>query len=564
MNKQQASKWLGIPLLLAALAGGGFFLGRITTDRTATGARNEASADNGDRNVLYWQAPMDPTEIYDQPGTSKMGMDLIPVYEDEAAQQPPAERNVLYWQAPMNPEEIYDQPGTSKMGMDLIPVYEDEAAQQPPAERKILYWQAPMNPEEIYDQPGTSKMGMDLVPVYEDEDEDEASVESGRTVSIDPVTVQNMGVRTERVRRMDFSRTIRTVGEVQYDEERLYRVNAKISGWIEKLHVHFIGDQVRQGDPLLEIYSPELVATQQEYLLALKNHRMLAASRIASVREDAENLLASARTRLEYWDIPPSEIERLEQTGEVKKTTLLEAPATGVVVKRNAIEGAHIQAGMDLFEIADLRTVWVHASFYDNEAPWISEGLPVAMELSYLPGKTYAGRVSYIYPYLREKARDVHVRLIFSNPDLDLKPGMYANIQLQGKVIPDALIVPSEAVIRSGARTLVFVARGEGRFEPREIRLGEEGGPGNNLVRALSGLSDDEEIVTSAQFMLDSESRLQEAIRNMLQEQTPPSAQSAGKKPETMPDRTSTAPGTMPKSGSAAPEESDAHTHHSH
>ena len=210
---------------------------------------------------------------------------------------------------------------------------------------------------------------------------------------------------------------------------------------------------------MLEIYSPELVATQQEYLLALKNHRMLAASRIASVREDAENLLASARTRLEYWDIPPSEIERLEQTGEVKKTTLLEAPATGVVVKRNAIEGAHIQAGMDLFEIADLRTVWVHASFYDNEAPWISEGLPVAMELSYLPGKTYAGRVSYIYPYLREKARDVHVRLIFSNPDLDLKPGMYANIQLQGKVIPDALIVPSEAVIRSGARTLVFVAR---------------------------------------------------------------------------------------------------------
>ena len=519
MNKQQASKWLGIPLLLATLAGGGFFLGRITTNETATGAEGAASADNGDRNVLYWQAPM-------------------------------------------NPEEIYDQPGTSAMGMDLIPVYEDQATQQPPAERKILYWQAPMNPEEIYDQPGTSAMGMDLVPVYEDEDE--ASMESGQTVSIDPVTVQNMGVRTERVRRMDFSRTIRTVGEVQYDEERLYRVNAKISGWIEKLHVHFIGDQVRQGDPLLEIYSPELVATQQEYLLALKNHRMLATSRIASVREDAENLLASARTRLEYWDIPPSEIERLEQTGEVKKTTLLEAPATGVVVKRNAIEGAHIQAGMDLFEIADLRTVWVHASFYDNEAPWISEGLPVAMELSYLPGKTYAGRVSYIYPYLREKARDVHVRLIFSNPDLDLKPGMYANIQLQGKVIPDALIVPSEAVIRSGARTLVFVARGEGRFEPREIRLGEEGGPGNNLVRALSGLSDDEEIVTSAQFMLDSESRLQEAIRNMLQEQTPPGAQSAGKKPGTGPETTSTAPGTMPERGSAAPEESDARAHPSH
>lgn len=303
----------------------------------------------------------------------------------------------------------------------------------------------------------------------------------------------------------------------------------------------------------MEIYSPELVATQQEYLLALENYRMLAESSVASVREDAEKLLASARTRLEYWDIPSSEIERLEQTGEVKKTTLLEAPATGIVVKRDAIEGAHIEAGMDLFEIADLRTVWVHASFYDNEAPWISEGQPVEMELSYLPGKTYTGQVSYIYPYLREKARDVHVRLIFSNPDLDLKPGMYANIRLQGKVIPDALVVPSEAVIRSGARALVFVAHGEGRFEPREIRIGEEGGPGNSLVRVLTGLSGDEEIVTSAQFMLDSESRLQEAIRKMLQERTQSGAQSAGEASEAMPEMVST-----------APEESDAHMHHQH
>ena len=463
MNMQRFAKWLGIPLLLVALAAGGFFLGRITTDETATVARHEMSIAEGERNVLYWQAPMDPTEIYDQPGKSAMGMDLIPVYEDEAG------------------------------------------------------------------------------------------VESGSTVSIDPATVQNMGVRTDHARRMDFSRMIRTVGEVQYDEERLYLVNAKISGWIEKLYVNFIGDQVRQGDPLMEIYSPELVATQQEYLLALKNYGMLAESSIPSVREDAENLLASARTRLEYWDIPPSEIERLEQTGEVKKTTLLEAPATGIVVKRDAMEGAYIEAGMDLFEIADLRTVWVHASFYDNEAPWIREGQQVEMELSYLPGKTYTGQVSYIYPYLREKARDVHVRLIFSNPDLDLKPGMYANIQLQGKVIPDALVVPSEAVIRSGARAIVFVVRGEGRFEPREVRIGEEGGPGNHLVRVLTGLSGDEEIVTSAQFMLDSESRLQEVIRKMLQEQTQSSTQPASEEL-----------GAVPEMVSTASEESDAQMHQQH
>ena len=187
---------------------------------------------------------------------------------------------------------------------------------------------------------------------------------------------------------------------------------------------------------------------------------------------------------------------------------------------RNAIEGAYVEVGEDLFRIADLRTVWVHASFYDNEVPWISDGQSVEMELSYLPGKTYAGRVSYVYPYLRERARDVHVRLIFSNPDLDLKPGMYANVQLQGKVIPDAVVVPSEAVIRSGARAIVFVVHGAGRFEPREVLLGEEGGAGNNYIRILRGLQGSEEIVTSAQFMLDSESRLQEAIRKMIQGQT--------------------------------------------
>lgn len=496
MNMQRFAKWFGIPLLLAALAAGAFFLGRSTANEKATAARHEISVDETGRKVLYWQAPMDPTEIYDRPGKSKMGMDLVPVYEDEAA-----------------PQEV------------------DEG------ERRILYWQAPMDPTEIHEHPGKSRMGMDLIPVYEDE----AGMGSGSTVTIDPATVQNMGVRTDPVRRMDFSRTIRTVGEVRYDEERLYLVNAKISGWIEKLYVHFIGDQVRKGDPLMEIYSPELVATQQEYLLALKNHRMLSGSSVPSVREDAEKLLTSARTRLEYWDIPSSEIERLEQTGEVKKTMLLEAPATGVVVKRDAIEGAHIEAGTDLFEIADLRTVWVHASFYDNEAPWLSEGQPVEMELSYLPGKTYTGRVSYIYPYLREKARDIHVRLIFSNPELDLKPGMYANIRLQGKVIPDALVAPSEAVIRSGARAIVFVAHGEGRFEPREIRIGEEGGPGNRLVRVLAGLSGNEEVVTSAQFMLDSESRLQEAIRDMLQERTSSNAPPAGEASDAMPEMVSTA-----------------------
>ena len=471
MNNKKRNIQFILMLLLALIVGvGGFYLGRSTQKYPTVGGSSGTGSQADGREILYWRAPMDPTEIYDAPGQSKMGMDLVPVYADEGEQEPAS------------------------------------------GEREVLYWQAPMNPSEIYDSPGKSAMGMDLVPVYADE----AGGDSGGMVTIDPATVQNMGVRTGPVHRMDFSRAIRTVGEVEYDEENLYQVNAKIAGWIEKLHVNFVGEEVAAGQPLMDIYSPELVTTQEEYLLALRSAEQMKESSIASIREDAEKLLESAKKRLEYWDIPQDEIERLTHTGEVKKTVQLKAPATGVVIEKHALEGAYIKAGMDLFKIADLRTVWVHASFYENEVPWISKGQPVSMELSYLPGRDYTGRVSYIYPYLREKARDVHVRLIFSNPDLDLKPGMYANVELQGKVIPGALVVPSEAVIRSGERTLVFVVQGAGRFEPREISIGEEGGPGNGYLRVLSGLLEGEEVVTSAQFMLDSESRLQEAIQKML------------------------------------------------
>ncbi|NOX36750.1 MAG: efflux RND transporter periplasmic adaptor subunit [Calditrichaeota bacterium] len=436
------------------------------------------------------------------------------------------------WTCGMHPEVILDKPGNCPIcGMKLVPVkgtgaveedmgdmqHEDMAAdaqkeKKPKKERKILYWRAPMDPTEIYDRPGKSKMGMDLIPVYEDE----AELGAGGTVRIDPVTVQNMGIRMARVEKRDFHKVIRTVGYIEYNEKTLYTVSPKISGWIERLYVDFTGQMVYPGQPLLEIYSPELVTTQEEYLLALNNLKLVNKTSFQSIRDGAESLLKASLQRLKYWDIPDSEIRRLEETGEVRKTLQLQAPARGVVIHKNAVEGSYVKEGQPLYQIADLSTVWVYATVYDHELPWIELGQEASMELSYLPGKTFKGRIIYIYPYLDKKARDVKIRMEFENPDLELRPGMYANVMIKGKTIPDALVIPSEAVIRSGVRNIVFVVREPGKFEPRQVKIGEEGEDG--LLRILSGLLPGEKIVVSAQFMLDSESRLQEAIQKLLKE----------------------------------------------
>ena len=369
-----------------------------------------------------------------------------------------------------------------------------------------------MDPTEIYDHPGKSRMGMDLIPVYEGE----ADLGSGGTITIDPVTVQNMGVRTVKVAKKDFYHVIRTVGYIEYDERKLFTINNKISGWIEKLYVDYTGKLVKKGQPLLEIYSPELVSTEEEYLLALKNLQAVKNSNISEVRQSAEELLKASLKRLQYWDIPQKEIDNLRKHGKVKKTMTLFAPFNGFVIHKNVVEGGYIKAGLDLYRIADLSNVWIQVSVYDTDLPWIKIGSESEIELSYFPGRTFRGKITYIYPYLDKKARDVKVRLEFPNPRFELKPGMYANVTIKTDPIKDALVVPTEAVIRSGKRNLVFIARGNGRFEPRQVKIGEENEDGE--LRIISGLLEGEEVVTSAQFMLDSESRLQEAIQKMLAE----------------------------------------------
>ncbi len=378
--------------------------------------------------------------------------------------------------------------------------------------KKIKYWAAPMDPTYIRNEPGQSPMGMDLIPVYEEEGEEK---EPASTIRIDPVTIQNMGVRLGRVKRAILTKTIRTFGNITYDETRIYTVNTKFNGWIEKLYVNFAGEKVKKGEPLFDIYSPELVLAQEEYLLALQQQTSLSGSSYHDIRESARRLLEASRTRLRYWDLSDAQIKQIEKTGKVQKNLTIYSPATGVVIKKQAFEGHFVKAGEHQYEIADLSTVWVDVEVYEYELPWVSMGMKADMELAYIPGKRFTGKVLYIYPFLTAKTRTARLRLAFANSDYQLKPGMYANVYLSSPVAKETLIVPQEAVIDSGVRKVVFVALGRGKFQPREVKIGVEGN--NYKFQVLDGLSEGEEIVVSAQFMLDSESRLKEAISKMLE-----------------------------------------------
>jgi len=381
----------------------------------------------------------------------------------------------------------------------------------PKTGKKIKYWVAPMDPKYIRNEPGKSLMGMDLVPVYEEEGEEK---EPASTIRIDPVTIQNMGVRLGKVQKKMLSKYIRTYGTVSYNETKLYTVNTKFDGWIEKLYVDFLGEHVKKGQPLFEIYSPDLFAAQQEFLSAYLQYKALPANASVNVKNSAKGLMRASRTRLTYWDLDDKQIKEIEKSGKIQKTLTVYSPAKGVVIKKNAFEGHFVKAGIHQFEIADLSDVWVDVDIYEYELPWVKSGMLADMELAYVPGKTFKGEVLFIYPYLNTKTRTARLRLAFDNADLELKPGMYANIYLKSTLPNEVLVIPQEAVIDSGVRKVVFVSLGKGKFQPRDVRLGAEGN--SHEFQVLDGLAEGEKIVLSGQFMLDSESRLREAIQKML------------------------------------------------
>jgi len=378
-----------------------------------------------------------------------------------------------------------------------------------------------MHPQVVQDHPGNCPIcGMKLTPVRKQgapatataSSEQKVNTEaSSNAIEVDPTTTQLMGIRTAAVTRGPLRRAIRTFGVIDYNETTLADVTTKFKGWVEKLEVNATGQLVMQGDPLFEIYSPDLYSAQREYLLAIEQ---------GTNSPGGADLKNSARTKLKFFDISDEQIAELDRTKEPRKSLRILAPHDGFVVEKSATQGQMVEPGMKLYRLADLGLVWVQAQIYENDLPFLKLGQEATVTLPYLPDREFRGRVTYIYPNVDEKTRTVRVRMEFHNPGYFLKPGMFATVQVTSILETSALLIPDMAILRSGEKSTVFVALDGGKFEPRSVALGPQAE--NDFYQVLSGLNEGERIVTSGQFMLDSESQLREAIQKMTQPQTAP------------------------------------------
>jgi len=374
-------------------------------------------------------------------------------------------------------------------------------------ERKILYWTDTMIPGFRAPGPGKSPMGMDMTPVYEDE------ADAAGGVKINPEIERSIGVRTGKAVVREVSKTIRAAGIVSYDERKVSNIQAKVAGWVEKLYVNFTGQEVREGDYLMEMYSPELVASEEEFLLAVKTRAIEVKNPIPGMEMGSDEMYQASRKRLEYLDVPKHQIWDIEFKRQIYKTLHLHTPVAGVVVSKPIFVGMQVTPGMTLYTIADLSTVWVMADVYEYEIGSVRIGDRVTMTLPAYPGRTFTGSVMYINPFVEKETRTVKVRMEFHNLHRELKPEMFATVELHTRARKKALTVPKEAVIRSGERDIVIVSRGAGIYAPREVTLGIEG---RDYFEITNGLAEGETVVSSANFLIDSESNLREAAAKMI------------------------------------------------
>jgi Cu(I)/Ag(I) efflux system membrane fusion protein len=390
----------------------------------------------------------------------------------------------------MHPQIIRDEPGSCPIcGMDLV---EKEAEEEVASEeKKILYWVAPMDPSYRRDEPVKSPMGMDLVPVYDEG--------SGTSVKISPAVENNMGVRTAEAQRDKLWRRIDTVGYVDFDENKISHIHLRTRGWIEKLVVKSEGERVKQGQLLFEVYSPELVNAQEEYIQALRsNHK---------------GLINASKERLEALGISSKQITTLTRTRKAQQYVQVYASQDGVVGKLNVREGMFVMPQQEVMSLADLSSIWLLAEVFESQADWVKVGNYADVKLSYLPGREWEGKVEYIYPSLNPKTRTLKVRLRFDNLQEALKPNMFADVTIYGGARSDIIIIPREALIRTGKEQRVILAVGEGRYRPRKVKAGIEAG---DWVEIVEGLREGETVVTSGQFLIDSEASLKASLQRMM------------------------------------------------
>ena len=448
------------------------------------------------------------------------GGKVLAAFQQGHSQQQAAsgERKVLYWYDAMSPQHHYDKPGKAPDGMDLVPMYAEQGtpaapnsstAAAPKGERKILYWYDPMHPRYKSDKPGTAPdCGMDLVPKYAEE---QAVSMAPGSVMIPTEKQQLLGVRTAQVKRETLARDVRTTGQVVADETKVAHVHVKINGFIEKVFVDYIGQLVEKGQPLFTLYSPDLVSTQEEYLIAKRGEKSMSTSQFTEVAQGSQSLLRSTRERLKLWDISDDQIKKLDESGEVSRTLTFYSPITGFVMDRKAFPQTSVSPDTELYTVSDFSTVWVNADIFEYEVPFVKIGQNAEMQLSYYPDKKWNGRVSFIYPTVDPTTHTVKVRMEFPNPAFQLKPQMFADITLKVSY-GNQIVVPQEAMLDSGKEQTVFVVHEGGYFEPRKITTGAKL---DGKVVVLSGLKAGETVVTSGNFLIDSESRLKSATDSM-------------------------------------------------
>ena len=378
------------------------------------------------------------------------------------------------------------------------------------AEREILYWRAPMDPNYTSDGPGKSPMGMDLVPVYADEGGGDGGIQVSRSF------LQNFAVRTAMVHRGTLPVSIRTVGILAHNEERVVSVQTKYEGWIERANVNNVGEMVTRGDVLFEIYSPQLVTTQREFLGAMEYvERLREGDAYPEAIGRAQSLLDAARERLLYWDMTDEQIDALAASGDVTRTVMVFAPATGFIVDKmgDSMEGMKLGPGMTILKIADHSTLWAETEFYEDHLRHVREGQSVVIEADAFPGREWTGRILFFRPAVNARTRTLTAFVGVSNPDLLLRPMMYVNVTVRTGGATDVVMAPAESVLHSGTRAVVIVARGGGVFEPREVVLGTESG---GMVEVAAGLEAGETVVVSSQFLIDSDANLRTAISHRL------------------------------------------------